>query len=105
MRSAIKFRRQENLWRRVARTPFLFCKRFFHFKSTKSSRFPFTGKSFTLSFTPLDIVVRNLEGAFSVKRDKDNPALVLVSCISRDRHFAANLVNTAMKQFQKYLQE
>lgn len=85
-------------------SPFNFSEGSFTLKARNSSD-SFAGKSFTLSLTPLDVAVSKLERVFSVKRDKDNPGLVNVTCTSRDRHFAANLVNTAMKQFQKYLQD
>jgi uncharacterized protein involved in exopolysaccharide biosynthesis len=66
---------------------------------------PLEGKAFRLTFIPLQAAARSLENSVSVKRSKDHNSLVHVSFTHPNRRLAANIVNSTMEAFQKYLQD
>ena len=72
---------------------------------TLNSSKPLAGKSFRLTFIPLQAAAKSLEKSLSVKRSKDLNSLIHVSFSHHDRHLAANIVNLAMEAFQQYLKE
>ncbi|MCC5832908.1 MAG: hypothetical protein JJU12_07695 [Chlamydiales bacterium] len=73
----------------------------FVLNSTKSLE----GKSFYLTFIPLHAAAKSLENSISVKRSKNHNSIVHISFTHRDRNLTANVVNTTMEAFQKYLQD
>ncbi len=46
---------------------------------------------------------RALRSAICIKSDKDNPSVINISVLNRDRHLATRLVNELMCQYQLYL--
>jgi hypothetical protein len=58
----------------------------------------------TLYLLPVEPIVQSLQNTLHVFHDKKNRSLIHVSCMHRDRHLAARLVNEAMEAFQEYLQ-
>ena len=63
----------------------------------------FKGKKVGIHFIPLPQAIQSLQNSILLARDKENPALIHVRYIHRDRHLASRIVNETMEQFQKYL--
>jgi len=63
------------------------------------------GKKISLHLIPFEPAVASLKKKLKVVKSKENNALIEISYIHRDRRLAAQIVNEAMEQLQKYVGE
>lgn len=75
----------------------------YSFTITKTSDQPLASKVFFIGLTPLYNVAYSLSKALMIDLDKTDSQLVRISYNHRDRHFAADLINQLMLQYQNFL--
>ena len=61
------------------------------------------GKTLGLHLIPLPQAIQSLQNSLNLVRDKENSSLIHICYTHRNRHFASQIVNEAMEQFQIYL--
>ena len=62
------------------------------------------GKTIGLHLIPLPQAIQSLQNSLTLVRDKENLSLIHLRYTHRNRHFASQIINETMEQFQIYLQ-
>ena len=73
------------------------------FTITKVSDQPMESKVFYIGLTPMYNVAESLSKALMIDLDKTDSQLIRISYNHRDRHFASDLINQLMLQYQFFL--
>jgi len=61
------------------------------------------GSTYPFSVQNWVTAVGSLRGQIDIKNDKDNPSVIHISAVDRNRHYAKEVVNELMRQYQCYL--
>ena len=76
-----------------------------HFTLTKKDESRLKGKSFTLSFIPLESAALGLGKNISLKKDKKKLSFINISYTSHDKELSSSVVNQLMEAYQLFVME